>query len=150
MNEEKRPVRLYLAILNKGRVRREVVQRVIPEIQATPGVELVLEPLSRSWAEPIFSNRNGISHRFMLHRPKCDYLGMIDDDVVPQQNFADLIFADKDVISVATKVRQPGRMLNWNAYVKHPILRGYSPIDFSRVDSSFDLLQCGHSCPHCV
>lgn len=133
-------ISLYLAILNKGRVRRELAQGVVPQIFSTPGVQVHFEDMAITYAEPIFSNRNKIVHRFLNHKPEQDFLMMIDEDVVPQQNPAELIYADKDVISVATPVRQVGRSINWNAYIKNPGKPGYAPCDFSTVPSDIELL----------
>ena len=135
-------INLYLAVLNEGRLRRELSQGVIPLIHTTPGVAVHFEDMAVTYAEPIFSNRNKVVTRFLNHKPKQDFLMMIDEDVVPQQNPAELIFADKDIISVATPVRQVGRSINWNAYVKNPDLPGYAPCDFSAVSSDFELLKC--------
>lgn len=133
-------IRLYLAVLNLGQLRRELAQHVIPQIFQTPGVEVCWEDMGNTSAEPIFSNRNQITHRFLKKEPKQDFLLMIDDDVVPQQNPGELVHANKPIIGVATKVRNPGRAVNWNAYMKNPNQKGWSAIDFSRIDSSKDLL----------
>jgi hypothetical protein len=137
---EERKIRLYLAVLNHGWLRRELVQTVLPQMQSTPGVELVLEPFHKTWAQPIFDNRNRIVKRFL--ETDCDFLCTIDCDVVPLVNPAELVFANKDVIGMPAKVRQHGRAINWVAYVEHPKHPGfYAPVDFSRVDDSIDLLK---------
>ena len=133
-------IKLYLAILNKGWLRREISATVLPMMKATPGVELIWENPSRTWDHPISSNRNRITRRFL--NSDCDFLLMIDDDIVPLSNPAELVFADKDVVGMPAKVRQLTRSLNWVAYVKNPnVEHGYGPVDFGRVDSDVDLLK---------
>lgn len=128
---------VYLAILNKGWLRREVAYHVIPRMKATPGVRVLWENPARSWGHPIGSNRCKIQQRFL--ESGADFLLMIDDDVIPYCNPVEFVFADKDIISFPAKVRQSERALNWVAYLKHPSKRGYSPVDFSDFDSKFDL-----------
>jgi hypothetical protein len=136
---DKKPIKLYLAILNKGWIRREIVQKTIPEIKNTAGIELTLENLSKTWANPIFANRNAISKRFLT--TDCEFMMQLDNDVIPLTNPAELVFANKDIIGMPAKVRQAGRAVNWVAYVKHPTEDGYGPVDFSRVDVTVDLLK---------
>jgi len=137
------PFRLYLAILNRGWIRREMVDTVIPAISKTKGVITTLEKLNKTWDHPISSNRNKIVKRFLA--TDNDYLMMCDDDVVPLFNPADFVFANKDVIGFPAKVRQGDRQLNWVAYIKRPhthnnMLDHYAPVDFTKVDQSIELL----------
>jgi len=132
-------VKLYVAILNQGWIRRELVYTLL-KMTNTRGVQVTLENLSKSFAQPIFSNRNRIARRFLDFRPKQDYLLMIDDDVLPLDNPAELVFADKDVIGMPAKVRSRGRIINWVAYMEHPDHEGYIPVDFEAVDDTIDLL----------
>lgn len=133
-------IKIYLAILNKGWLRREISATVLPMMKATPGVELIWENPAKTWDHPISSNRNQIVQRFL--KTDCDFLLMIDNDVVPLTNPAELVFADKDVVGMPAKVRQRVRSINWVAYVKNPDLDGgYAPVDFFRVDTDIDLLK---------
>ena len=132
----KRPIKLYLAILNKGWIRREIVYKVLPDMVHTEGVELIFEEPSISWHNPICSNRNRIVKRFL--KTDCDFLLMMDDDIVPQHNPAQLVFADKDIIGSPAKIRQDGGF-NWVAYVYNKVVKGYVPVDFSEMDARFDL-----------
>ena len=132
------PYRLYLAILNHGWIRREMVDTVIPAISKTTGVVTTLEKLNKTWEHPISSNRNKIVKRFLA--TDNDYLMMCDDDVVPLFNPADFVFANKDVIGFPAKVRQGDRQLNWVAYVKRKDRFDYAPVDFKKVDQSIELL----------
>ena len=134
-------IRLYLAILNKGWIRREVAHRLIPQMARMGNVEVTWEQPSKSWGEPICSARNEIRKRFLEHRPKQDFCMMMDEDIVPYHNPAELVFADKDIVGCPTKVRQSGGELNWVAYMEHPTLEGYAPVDFGSVDDQIDLLK---------
>lgn len=135
---------VYLAILNHGRIRREMYY-MLDRMRNTDEVDVYLENLRLSWASPIFSNRNKITKRFLLHEPKCDWLMMIDDDVVPFDNPMELFQAinieDHDIIGVPAKVRQAGRSLNWVAYLKHPEREAYAPLDFGLIDSDDDMVK---------
>jgi hypothetical protein len=134
------PIKLYFAILNKGWLRREITSRVLPQIEDTPGVEVTFEDPALTWHHPISSNRNLIVQRFL--KTDCDYLMMLDDDVIPLNNPALFVFAGKDVVGFPAKVRQSksDRQLNWVAYLKDDRV-GYTPIDFAKVDPSIELLQ---------
>lgn len=137
-----RKPKLYISFLNKGWVRREILEKVLPEMQHTKSVRTFLEPLSVSWAEPIFGNRNRIARRFL--NSKCDYLLMLDNDIVPLFNPAPFVHADKDILGFPAKVRQVGQVLNWVAYKEAKDDPGmYYPVDFSSIDmATYDFLNC--------
>ena len=132
-------IRLYLAILNRGWIRREVCYRVIPDLFATPNVAVTWENPKLTWDHPISSNRNKIVKRFLA--TDCDYLLMLDNDIVPLNNPATFVFAEKDVVGFPAKVRQGDRQLNWVAYVKYPDVRAYAPVDFTKVAQDIELLK---------
>lgn len=102
-------------------------------------MEIVLENPNKTWDHPISSNRNRIVKRFL--QTDCDYLMMIDDDVVPLFNPIPFVFADKDIIGFPAKVRQQTGYLNWVAYVKDPDRDSYAPVDFSLIDDTIELLK---------
>ena len=131
--------KLYLAILNHGWIRREVLYKIASKAWQADGVEVVLEDPNKTWMHPISSNRNAIVKRFL--RTDCDFLMMIDDDVVPLFNPVHFVFADKDIIGFPAKVRQQTGYLNWVAYVKNPDREDYAPIDFSMIDDTIELLK---------
>jgi len=137
----RKPVRLYVAILNKGWLRRETVQRVLPVMRETHGVELTIERFDLTWANPICSNRAKIMMRFLTHEPRQDFLLTLDDDVVPYFNPAHFVFANKDVIGFPALVRSTGQQICWTAYTKHAELDGYVAVDLAKVDNKFDLLK---------
>ena len=132
-------IKLYLAILNKGWIRREIVSDLLPAMQSMDGVKVTLENPKKTWDHPISSNRNKIVKRFL--QTDNDYLMMLDDDIVPLSNPARYVFADKDVIGFPAKVRQGDRQLNWVAYVLRPDRHEYSPVDFTKVSSDIGLLK---------
>jgi len=138
MKDEK-AIKVYLSILNSGWIRAEMAASVIPKMENTKGVELFWERPSLSWAEPICSNRARITNRFL--KSECDYLLMIDDDIVPLHNPLELVYADKDIIGSPAKVRQDNQSLNWSAYVGVEGNDGYYPVDFGTVNSDVDLLK---------
>lgn len=139
MIEEKKIQKVYLAILNDGTMRSEMIASIIPVMQKTKGVKLIWEHPSKTWANPISSNRNKIVKRFL--ETDCDYLLMIDNDVVPLHNPCELVFADKDIVGSPARVRSAGRITVWTAYIPHSGGYGYSAIDLDSFDDMFDILQ---------
>ena len=131
--------KVYFAVLNKGWLRRELVSTVLPAMQHTENVELVMENPSQTWSHPISSNRNEIVKRFL--KTDCTHLLMLDDDVVPLHNPLQMVWADKDIIGSPAKVRQADRILSWVVYTKHPELDAYIPVDLEN-QRSVDLLRC--------
>ena len=130
---------LYVAILNHGWFRTEITSDLLPKMKKTAGVRVTLEHPAKTWDHPISSNRNRIVKRFLATR--CDYLLMIDDDVVPLDNPAEFVHAGKDIVGFPAPVRQAGRQLNFVAYVKYPERDDYAPVDFARVDDTIELLR---------
>ena len=131
--------KVYLAILNHGILRREMSSVVIPAMSNTKGIELIWENPNKTWANPISSNRNKIVKRFL--KTDCDYLLMIDDDVIPMHNPCELVYADKDIIGSPALVRATGNTMVWTAYVPHGDGVGYSAIDLNAFDDMFDMLE---------
>lgn len=132
-------IKLYIAILNRGWIRREIVNDLLPAIRRMDNVEATLENLDKTWDHPISSNRNKIVKRFLA--TDNDFLMMIDDDITPRSNPAHYVFADKDIIGFPAKVRQGDRQLNWVAYVLRPDRHEYAPVDFSKVAQDIELLK---------
>lgn len=130
-------MKLFVSILNQGWLRREVVQTVIPRLFATKGVEIVLDDLERCYAHPICSNRSQITQRFL--DTDCDYLLMIDDDIIPIANPAELVATGKDVIGCPALVRKDSRAAVWVAY---SFVDGkIAPLDIATIDLRYDLLE---------
>lgn len=134
---EEKPIKLYLSILNEGWIRSEHIHTVFLASN-TKGVKLVLETLGLTWDKPIASNRNRIVQRFL--KTDCDFLMMIDDDVVPFFNIAEMVFYNKDIVGAPTRRRKAER-IEWVAYKKNPVGEGYYSIDLDRVDPNADLIK---------
>ena len=132
-------IKLYMAILNHGWIRSEIFMDLLPKIKNMKNVSVTLENLGKTWDHPISSNRNRIVKRFKA--TDNDFLLMLDDDIVPLDNPAEFVFADKDIIGFPAPVRQAGGQLNWVAYVKYPDRDDYAPIDFARIDDTVELLK---------
>jgi len=132
-------IKVYLAILNHGWFRTEITTDLLPKIKALKGVRVTLENPAKTWDHPISSNRNRIVKRFLA--TKNDFLWLLDDDVVPLDNPAEFVFADKDIIGFPALVRQAGGQLNWVAYMKYPDQDNYAPIDFACIDDTIELLK---------
>lgn len=132
------PVKLYLALLNGGWLRREFSYSVLPKMLNTPGVQIIWEDPKETWSQPISSNRNLIVLRFL--QTDCDFLLMIDDDVVPLFNPAELVFANRDIIGCPAKVRSTGQLIAWTAYTNHPSGEGYSTLNLNAIDDYLDLI----------
>jgi len=131
--------KVYLAVLNNGTLRREMTATVIPAMRRTEGIKLIWENPMKTWANPISSNRNKITKRFL--KTDCDFLLMIDDDVVPLHNPCELVRANMDVIGSPAQVASPGHLMVWTAYVPHPEGKGYQAIDLDNFDDMFDMLE---------
>jgi len=85
--------KLYLAILNEGSVRVELIKTVMQwQMQGEYDIYV-----SFPNDKPIESNRNKIVQNFL--KTDCEWLIQIDDDVVPPTDYLDLILHNKDVIS---------------------------------------------------
>jgi len=131
--------KVYLAILNSGKLRREIIATVIPAMRRTEGIELIWENPMKTWANPISSNRNMVVKRFL--KTNCDFLLMIDDDVVPLHNPCELVRANMDIIGSPALIASPGDLMVWTAYVKHIDGVGYMAVDLNAMDDMFDMLQ---------
>ncbi|GAG55050.1 unnamed protein product, partial [marine sediment metagenome] len=70
----------------------------------------------------------------------CDFLMMVDDDVVPMFNIAEMVFWDVDIVGSPTR-RRKERRLEWVAYSKNPSGEGYYSVDLDKVDPNVDLLK---------
>lgn len=131
--------KVYLAILNNGELRREMLSIVIPAMKRTKNIELIWENPNKTWANPISSNRNQIVKRFL--KTDCGWLLMIDDDVVPFHNPLELVSLNLDVIGMPALVRASGQTMVWTAYTPHSDGVGYSALDLDSFDDMFDLLE---------
>lgn len=137
---DSKEIKLYVAILNKGWIRREYISVVIPAIMQTKGIKVVLEDPGLTYSHPICSNRSLITKRFL--ETDCTHLLMIDCDVVPIHNPAELVFANQDIVGSPARVRRgrdDGYTVDWVAYSKTD--KGYLPIPMETIDAKIDLLE---------
>lgn len=85
--------KIYLAILTTGNIRFETARWLINRIQEGKyDIEV-----QQFFSTPVQSNRNQIVKYFL--ETDCDYLAMLDSDVIPCKNWLDLIQERKDIIS---------------------------------------------------
>jgi len=131
--------KIYLATLNSGTLRREFAWYVLPTLRGTKDVEIIWENPGLTWANPISSNRNLITKRFL--ETDCEWLLQIDDDVVPHCNPAEFIYANRDIVGFPARVRSTGQTICWTAYRDHPSGVAYSAVDFTQLDDMMDLME---------
>jgi hypothetical protein len=96
---------IYLAVLNQGEIRTDLTQVLNMLIQH----ESYRIHLSYPTAKPISNNRNMIVSKFLA--TDCDYLMMIDSDIIPPMNILQLADFDKDIITPLMFVYQKGMLL---------------------------------------
>lgn len=85
--------KIFLAILNEGTIKVELAKLILYWQMKNEYDIMVAFPNDK----PIEDNRNRLVGKFM--ETDCDWLVQIDDDVVPPENYLDLILYNKDVIS---------------------------------------------------
>lgn len=96
---------VYLAILNQGEISvglSKVLNLIIQE-------DAYRIHLSYPSTKPISNNRNTIVQKFLA--TDCEYLMMIDSDIVPPPNILKLVDFDKDIISPFMFVNKKGELL---------------------------------------
>jgi hypothetical protein len=96
---------IYLVILNQGEVNETFI-KLIPTWTNQDSYRI---QLATSSIKPISNNRNTIVQKFLA--TNCDFLMMIDDDVVPPPNTLQLADFDKDIITPLMFTRQKGELL---------------------------------------
>jgi len=89
----KKTKRIYLAVLNQGEIRTELV-RVINNLLMQEKYEIML---SYPTNKPITFNRNEIVKDFL--KTDCEYLMMVDDDIIPPLSILNLADFQKPIIS---------------------------------------------------
>lgn len=97
---------IYLAILNQSVIHTDL-SKVINVIIQQDAYRI---HLSYPTAKPISNNRNHIVQKFLATK-NCEYLMMIDSDVVPPPNILKLVDFDKDIITPLMFVWQKGALL---------------------------------------
>lgn len=96
---------IYIAVLNQGELRTDLVQ-VLNMLTQQEGYKL---HLSYPTGKPISNNRNTIVSKFFA--TDCDFLMMIDSDIIPPMNILQLTDFDKDIITPLMFVHQKGKLL---------------------------------------
>lgn len=98
--------KIYLAILNQGEIRTDLV-KVINYLQQNESYEIIT---SFPTGKPITNNRNTIVQKFLAIKD-CDYLMMIDSDIVPPPNVLNLVDFQKDIITPLMFVMQKSTLI---------------------------------------
>ena len=114
---------IYLAILNQGSIRAEM-SACLQEISRQDKYDLLITYPSD---KPISYNRNKIVQDF-LSRKDCDYLIMIDNDIIPPPNILNLVDYDKDIITPVLFAYQQSQVIPL-AVMRRKEDGFYTPID---------------------
>lgn len=85
-------IAIYIAVLNQGEIRPEISQWLTQLTSAAPLPIFIDYPARK----PISYNRNEIVKKFL--KTDCDYLMMLDGDIIVPNNILDLITYGKDII----------------------------------------------------
>lgn len=124
---------VYVTILNLGQIRAEYPISIVPRLLSTKGVTVIIEDLKRTQNVPLVNNRSQIRQRFLS--TNCDYLLMLDDDIVPNGNPAELVKAEKDIIGCPYLIwKKKINRLVWTAWIWHN--GGYRDIDIDTIKIS--------------
>jgi hypothetical protein len=98
--------KIFLAILNQGEIKTDLA-KTIHYIQQNDSYDVFV---SYPAAKPITNNRNTIVQKFLAIKD-CDYLMMIDSDIIPQPNILNLVDFQKDIITPLMFVHQKGTLI---------------------------------------
>lgn len=93
-------IKVYLAVLTTGNIRFETARWIIARIQE---VKYDIQ-VQQFFSTPVQSNRNQVVKYFL--ETDCDYLAMLDADIIPCKKWLDLIKLQRDIIS--------GLYFGWN------------------------------------
>ena len=98
--------KIYLAILNQGQIHKDLA-KTINYIQTDDSYEVIVSYPS---AKPITHNRNMIVQKFLAIKD-CDYLMMIDSDIIPTPDILKLVDFEKDIITPLMLVFQKDSLI---------------------------------------
>lgn len=98
--------KIFLSILNQGEIRTDLA-KVLNYIQQNDSYEIMVSYPS---AKPITNNRNMIVQKFLAIKD-CDYLMMIDSDIIPPVDILNLVDFQKDIITPLMLVQQKGTLI---------------------------------------
>src|SRR4030043_160814 len=96
---------VYIAVLNQGNIVTDLSKVLNVTIQQ----DAYRINLTYPSAKPISNNRNNIVQKFLA--TDCEYLMMIDSDIVPPPTILKLADFDKDIITPFMFVHQKGSLL---------------------------------------
>src|SRR3990167_10580536 len=96
---------IYLAVLNQGEIRTDLSQIINLIIQNDSYRIYLTYPAGK----PITNNRNTIVQKFLAS--ECDYLMMIDSDIIPPPNILNLADFNVDIITPLMFVKQKGVLI---------------------------------------
>ena len=86
-------IKIYLAILTTGNIRFETARWLVNRIQeAKYDIQV-----QQFFSTPVQSNRNQVVKYFL--ETDCDYLAMLDSDIIPCKKWLDLIKSQREIIS---------------------------------------------------
>lgn len=109
MSNEHRPL-VMIAVPTRGTIRHEVVSMLLRWSADTRVHKLFL--IEDGY--PRDAVRNRITECFLS--TSAEFLITVDDDNPPCNNPIDLIFEDKDVISLPTPIMWAGQRISWNIF----------------------------------
>ncbi len=85
--------RIYLAVLNEGEIRVELASVINKALKN----EKFIVTVDYATDKPIANNRNKIVKKFL--DSGMDYLVQVDDDIIPPDDFLDMVLYDKDIMA---------------------------------------------------
>jgi len=129
---------VYLAILNQGVIDKELAKIINVVIQE----DAYRIHLSYPTGKPISNNRNTIVQKFLA--TDCDYLMMIDSDIIPPPNILKLVDFDKDIITPLMFVYQKGELLP--LFLKRHQDGFYDPDDYLEKTGLVEIDATGTGC----
>lgn len=134
MNRKK----IFIAVLNQNSMRVELAA-ILNEINKQGKYDLIIEYPSE---KPISNNRNKIVQSFL--QSDCDYLLMIDNDIVPPLDIINLADFQKDVISPVCFMYQ--KHLIVPLILRRAKDGQYSPLDYKGHEGLVEVDAVGTGC----
>ena len=130
-------IKIYIAILTQGYIRKELALSLIRWCKNS-SFDIFLELTEE---KPCAHARNNIVKKFLASDNQC--LLMIDEDVVPSQNPLTMIEFDKDIIVAPAPIYQ--YKVLWNIYRTDS--KGFwVPVDLSKEKSLIEISAAGTGC----
>ncbi len=124
---------IMVSILNEGAIQQGLADVLMSFSQQDKYNLIINYPSDR----PITNNRNKIVQRFLTNK-ECDYLLMIDDDIVPPKNILNLADFQKDIISPVCFIYQYDKGV-WPVVLKRSREGTLNPIDITEKQG---LIEC--------